>query len=90
MNDISLQVLAGTVSSIIFMLSALPMLIKALRTKDMKSYSIANITLANVGNIIFWLYVCSLPFGPMWMLHTFNTGSTLMMLIWYIRYNTAR
>jgi hypothetical protein len=45
-------VMAGTLSTVIFGTSMLPMLVKAARTKDLGSYSLGNIVLANVGNVI--------------------------------------
>ena len=85
MNDL-MPVVAGTVSSAIFVTSALPMLIKAFRTKDLKSYSLPNIALSNVGNVIHSLYVYSLPAGPIWMLHSFYLVTTGLMLLMYLRY----
>lgn len=82
----TLQLLAGGVSSMIFMLATLPMLYKAWRTRDLSSYSIINIALSNIGNFIHWIYISSLPFGPIWLLHAFYTISTLLMLAWYIMY----
>lgn len=64
----------------------MPMLIKAFRTKDLKSYSLAQIVLANVGNLIHSLYVYSLPAGPIWLLHAFYLITTALMLVWYLRY----
>jgi hypothetical protein len=64
------------------------MLIKAFRTKDMKSYSLGNILLANVGNIIHSVYVFHLPPGPIWLLHAFNLLTTGLMLVWYLLYET--
>lgn len=84
--DISLPVIAGTTSTIIFGMSALPMLIKAYRTKDLASYSRGNILMANTGNIVHSVYVFSLPPGPIWLLHTFYLITTAMMLFWYLRY----
>ena len=84
--ELNLPVIAGTTSTIIFALSTLPMLVKAFRTKDLKSYSLGNILLANVGNIIHSIYVFHLPFGPIWLLHTFHLITTGLMLIWYLRY----
>lgn len=69
-----------------FLLSTLPMLHKAFRTKDLKSYSLGNIVLANVGNIVHSAYVFNLPLGPIWLLHTFYLLSTGLMLVWYLRY----
>ncbi len=85
MNDL-MPVVAGTVSTAIFAASALPMLMKAFRTKDLKSYSLPNIALSNVGNVIHSLYVYSLPPGPIWVLHSFYLVTTGLMLLWYLRY----
>ena len=41
------------------------MLGKAARTKDLASYSIGNIVLANAGNLVHSVYVFSLPAGPL-------------------------
>ena len=85
MNDL-MPVVAGTVSTAIFAASALPMLMKAYRTKDLKSYSLPNIALSNVGNVIHSVYVYSLPPGPIWVLHSFYLVTTALMLLWYLRY----
>ncbi len=84
--DMNLPVIAGTISTTIFVLSTLPMLLKAFRTKDLKSYSLGNILLANVGNVIHSVYVFHLPFGPIWLLHIFYLVTTGLMLVWYLRY----
>ena len=84
--DINLPVIAGTLSTSIFVISALPMLIKALRTKDLKSYSLGNILLSNLGNVIHSVYVFSLPAGPIWLLHSFYLVTAGLMLVWYVRY----
>ena len=81
-----IPVIAGTVSSAIFAASTLPMLIKAFRTKDLRSYSLPNISLSNVGNLIHSVYVYSLPPGPIWILHTFYLLTTAVMLLWYVRF----
>jgi uncharacterized protein with PQ loop repeat len=81
-----LPIIAGAISTTIFALSALPMLLKAFRTKDLRSYSLGNILLSNVGNVIHSVYVFSLPAGPIWLLHTFYLVTTGLMLIWYVRY----
>ena len=85
MNDL-LPVIAGSVSTALFAASTLPMLIKAFRTKDLKSYSLPNIALSNVGNVIHSMYVYSLPPGPIWVLHSFYLVTTALMLLWYLRY----
>ena len=81
-----LPAIAGTISTIIFALSALPMLYKAGKSKELGSYSLGNILLSNLGNVIHSIYVFSLPIGPIWVLHSFYLVSTAVMLIWYIRY----
>jgi len=78
MEQISL--IAGMLSTSLFISSAIPMVLKAYRTRDMQSYSKLNIPLANVGNLIYWLYVISLPPGPVWLLHAFYTITSGMML----------
>ncbi|HEU5347404.1 MAG TPA: PQ-loop repeat-containing protein, partial [Ktedonobacterales bacterium] len=84
--DINLPVIAGMISTIIFALSIMPMLLKAFQTKNLGSYSLGNILLANLGNVIHSVYVFHLPPGPIWALHTFYLVTTGMMLVWYLRY----
>jgi hypothetical protein len=76
-----IALVAGSVATAIFMLSQLPMLIKAGRTKDLASYSPLNIVLSNVGN---------LPPGPIWAMHVFYLTATGLMLFWYLRHRTGR
>jgi uncharacterized protein with PQ loop repeat len=87
--DVGFPLLAGTISTLIFASSMLPMLIKAARTKDLRSYSFGNIALSNVGNVIHSVYVFHLPPGPIWALHTFYLVATALMLVWYLRYELA-
>jgi len=82
----SLPFLAGVTATVIFAASTLPMLVKARRTRDLSSYSLGNIGLANVGNLVHSVYVLSLPPGPIWALHGFYLCSTGLMLAWYLRY----
>ncbi len=84
--ETNLPVIAGTISTTIFVLSTLPMLLKAFQTKDLTSYSLGNILLANVGNVVHSVYVFSLPLGPIWLLHSFYLVTTGLMLFWYLRY----
>jgi uncharacterized protein with PQ loop repeat len=84
--EINLPVIAGTISTTIFVLSTLPMLLKAFKTKDLRSYSLGNILLANVGNVIHSVYVFHLPAGPIWLLHSFYLLTMALMLLWYLRY----
>jgi uncharacterized protein with PQ loop repeat len=82
--------MAGSVATAIFMLSQLPMLIKAGRTKDLASYSPLNIVLSNIGNVIYAVYVFNLPPGPIWAMHAFYLTATGLMLFWYLRHRTGR
>jgi uncharacterized protein with PQ loop repeat len=84
--DMELPVIAGAASTIIFAMSTLPMLIKAAKTKDLSSYSLGNIMLSNIGNVIHSIYVFSLPMGPIWLLHSFYLITTALMLVWYLRF----
>lgn len=86
MQQSSIQTIAGTIATLIFVGSSLPMLWKAITTKNLKSYSLTQISLSNTGNLFHWLYVIGLPFGPIWLLHTFNTLVALLMLGCYLRY----
>jgi hypothetical protein len=79
-------VVAGALATAVFASSSLPMLVKARRTRDLASYSVGNIVLANVGNGLYAVYVLHLPPGPAWALHLFHTVSTALMLFWYVRY----
>ena len=84
MNTMQLPVLAGLISTTMFVLSNFPMLIRAFRTRDLRSYSFTHILLSNVGNLIHWIYIVSLPFGPIWLLHGFYTITTALMLGGYL------
>jgi len=86
MNSDSLPILAGFASSTIFISSNLPMLFKAFKTKDLSSYSLGHLTLGALGNLIYWLYVVSLPFGPVWILQVFFTLASIFMLFCYLYY----
>ncbi len=85
-SSTSLSFLFGTIASAIFITSHVPMLVRAYRTKDLRSYSLAQIGLSNLGNACYWIYVATLPFGPIWLMHGFYTVATALMLIWYMRY----
>jgi uncharacterized protein with PQ loop repeat len=89
MASTSIPVLAGIASTVIFATSVLPMLVKARRTKDLTSYSLGNMLLANLGNAVYSVYVYSLPPGPIWVLHAFYLVSTGLMLVWRLRYRHA-
>ena len=55
MNGVA--VLAGSISTALFVVSALPMLYKAARTKELGSYSLGYLVLANVGNGFYSIYL---------------------------------
>ena len=84
--SMSLSVLAGSVSTALFVASTLPMLVKAARTRDLGSYSVGNLVLANVGNLTYAVYVFSLPVGPIWALHSFYMVSSATMLAMWVGY----
>jgi uncharacterized protein with PQ loop repeat len=90
MTGASVALLAGTVSTILFASSVLPMVIKALRTRDLESYSPANLVLANVGNAVHSIYVVHLPAGPIWALHGFYVVTSALMLLWRLRFRPLR
>jgi uncharacterized protein with PQ loop repeat len=85
-----LQMLAGSLAGLIFAAASLNMVMKAWKTKDLQSYSLGQMILNNVGNLLHWLYVLSLPLGPVWFSHAFFTLVSLLMLIWYFAYRPQR
>ena len=82
-----LATFAGAIATMVFMSSALPMLIKAVRTRDLHSYSLWSLVLSEVGNGLQWIYLGSLPLGPIHVLHAFTTIVTAVMLGLYARYH---
>lgn len=84
--ETSVPTIAGFISTALFALGTLPMLAKAHRTRSLASYSLGNIVLSNVGNILYSLYVFNLPPGPIWFLHSYYLLTTILMLVWYLRY----
>ncbi len=85
-----LAVFAGVLSTGLFAMSYLPMLVKAARTKDLSSYSLGNLVITNMGNALYSLYVFSLPFGPIWFLHTFYLVASAIMLGWFLWFGGFR
>lgn len=75
-------------STILFASSALPMVLRAIRTRDLASYSPANLVLANVGNAVHCIYVVHLPPGPIWFLHGFYVVTSALMLLWWLRFHS--
>jgi uncharacterized protein with PQ loop repeat len=81
-----LPVIAGTISTTLFALSLVPMLLKAWRTKDLQSYSLDSMVLTNVANVVHSVYVFSLPPGPIWLLHSFYLVTSAVLLGLYLRH----
>lgn len=82
----NLPVLAGTLSTVLFALGMLPMLVKAARTRDLASYSLGNLVLSNVANAVHSIYVFNLPAGPIWALHLAYVVASALMLAWWLQY----
>ncbi|WP_353815897.1 hypothetical protein [Agromyces sp. SYSU T00266] len=78
-------VLAGTVAAVVFATANLPMVWKALRTHDVGSYSLGSIVMINGANAVYSVYVYSLPFGPIWLLHSFYLVASAIMLALCVR-----
>ncbi len=89
-SAMDLAVLAGVLSTGLFAMSYLPMLVKAARTKDLSSYSLGNLAITNAGNAVHSVYVFSLPVGPIWFLHTFYLVASALMLVWFVRFRAGR
>ena len=81
-----LALAAGLTSTTVFVLSYLPMLYRALRTRDLGSYSRPSLVLANVGNVVQAIYVYNLPAGPIWFLHGFYLAASALMLGLHLRH----
>lgn len=80
------EVIAGTISTTLFAVGNIPMLMKASRTRSLASYSRTHLWMNGTANIFHWFYISALPLGPIWFLHGFHTISTGLMLTWYFRY----
>ncbi len=85
MNAI-LPSIAGFIATALLAIGTIPMLEKAISTKNLASYSLGNILISNVGNVIYSIYVFKLPIGPVWFLHGYNMVTTGLMLSWYMHY----
>ena len=86
MESHTVQTAAGSIASLLFIAANIPMLVKAFKTKNLRSYSLSNMVLVNLGNGLYWLYISSFPLGPIWLLHSFYTVTMALMLVWYLRY----
>ena len=89
MDSQTLHNVAGSISSLLFITANFPMLVKAYKTRNLRSYSFGNIVLVNVGNVLYWLYIINLPPGPILALHSFYTLASALMLVWYLRYERS-
>jgi uncharacterized protein with PQ loop repeat len=81
-----LATLAGAISTSLFAAANVPMVVRAVRTKDMTSYSLSALIVSNGANIVHTAYVVSLPFGPIWVLHGFYLVSMALMITMRIRF----
>lgn len=84
--ETNLPLIAGFMATGLFAVGTLPMLVKAFRTKNLASYSLGNMLLNNVGNIVNSIYIFHLPPGPVWFLHSYNLLITGLMLVWFLQY----
>ncbi len=84
-EHMDIPIVAGTISTVVFAVSNLPMLRKALRTRDVSSYSLSSLVMINAANMVYSLYVFTLPCGPIWGLHTFYVVSCAVMLVLCLR-----
>jgi hypothetical protein len=48
---------AGIISTMLFASSTIPMLVKAFRTRDVRSYTLPHLAMSNVGNAVHGAYV---------------------------------
>jgi hypothetical protein len=85
----NIQLISGSLAGFIFAGAHWNMIVKAWRTKDLRSYSLGQIILNNLGNGFYWLYVVGLPLGPIYFMHAFFTLASILMLIWYLLYGQA-
>ena len=90
LSSTSFTLLAGVIATLLFTTSHMPMLVRAFKTKDLHSYSPMNLVLSNLGNGFYWIYVSTLPPGPIWLMHGFYTVSAALMLLWYVRYRSTK
>lgn len=83
------ETIAGTISTLMFAMGNVPMVLKAVRTRSLSSYSHAQLMTNGTASLIHWIYISGLPFGPIWFLHGFYTFATALMLILFLRYERS-
>ena len=86
----SLDLIAGVISTSMFASGNVPMLLKARKTRSLSSYSQSQLMVNTSANLVHCIYVSGLPFRPIWFLHSFHTVSTALMLTWYLRFESGR
>src|SRR5215213_1774776 len=84
------SLVAGIVSTTLFAVSNVPMVVKAARTRDLRSYSLGNLALINAANGVHSLYVVSLPVGPICLPHRFYLVASALMLLMFVRFSLHR
>lgn len=89
-RSMDLATLAGMASTALFAAANFPMLAKAIRTRDMTSYSFTALLVGNAANVVHTVYVLSLPIGPIWVLHGFYLLSMAVMIGLYLRHGRSR
>lgn len=65
-----------------------PHSVQSLQNKrpELFSYSLGHLALGNLGNTVYWLYVISVPFGPVWLLQAFFSTASALILFCYLHY----
>ena len=76
--------MAGVISTLMFVGSNLPMVVQAVRSRDVSSYSRGYLVMTNIGNAVYTVYVLSLPPGPIWALHLVYTSVSAFMLLVHV------
>lgn len=80
---------AGVISTLMFLGSNLPMVVQAVRSRDVSSYSRGYLVMTNIGNAVYTIYVLSLPAGPIWLLHMVYTAVSAFMLLVHVYWAPA-
>lgn len=79
--------LAGVVASAIFVAAQLPMLVKALRVRSVKSYSGLHLALGTTGNAIWWVHLlANVPDLTVCVLHTYYIVTMVAMSLLWLRW----
>jgi uncharacterized protein with PQ loop repeat len=88
LNPMDIQILAGSAATAMFALSNVPMVRRALVTRDLQSYSLVNLVLINAANLVYSAYVFALPAGPIWLLHCIYLVTAGVMLALRLRFRS--